>query len=70
VWEAGGLAGVSQAQAYYIRCDDTINLPSVVQSGEVRMEIGVALEYPAEFVVIRITQFDQGAITSEVVPAA
>jgi hypothetical protein len=70
VWEAGGLAGVSQAQAYYIRCDETINLPSVVQSGEVRMEIGVALEYPAEFVVIRITQFDQGAITSEVVPAA
>ena len=24
------------------------------------MEIGVALEYPAEFVIIRITQFDRG----------
>ena len=28
------------------------------------MEIGVALEYPAEFVVIRITQFDRGTFTS------
>ena len=46
-----------RTEAYYIRCDATINTPSVIQSGEVRMEIGVALEYPAEFVVIRITQF-------------
>ena len=30
------------------------------------MEVGVALEYPAEFVVIRITQFDRGTFTAEV----
>jgi hypothetical protein len=30
----------------------------------------VALEYPAEFVVIRITQFDRGSFTSEISPAA
>jgi hypothetical protein len=70
MWEAGGLAGVSQADAYYIRCDSSLNTPQVIQSGEVRMEIGVALEYPAEFVVIRITQFDRGSFTTEVTPAA
>jgi hypothetical protein len=69
MWENGGLAGASQAEAYFIRCDATLNTPSVIQSGEVRMEIGVALEYPAEFVVIRITQFDRGTFTSEVTPA-
>jgi hypothetical protein len=33
------------------------------------MEIGVALEYPAEFVVIRITQFDRGSLSTEVNPS-
>lgn len=70
LWDAGGLKGYSAAQAYYITCDDTINTPSVIASGEVRMEIGVALQYPAEFVIIRLTQFDQGTFTAEVVPAA
>ena len=70
MWESGGLAGSSAAQAYYIRCDDTLNTPNVVQSGEVRMEVGVALEYPAEFVIIRITQFDRGTSTGEVQPNA
>jgi hypothetical protein len=68
MWESGGLAGASAAQAYFVRCDETLNTPNVVQSGEVRMEVGVALEYPAEFVVIRITQFDRGSVTNEVQP--
>jgi hypothetical protein len=42
----------------------------VISSGEVRMELGVALEYPAEFVIIRVTQFDQGTFTAEIQPAA
>lgn len=70
LWEAGGLRGSSTADAYYITCDDTINTPQVIQSGEVRMEIGVALEYPAEFVIIRLTQFDRGTLTTEVRPSS
>lgn len=66
VWERGGLAGSTAAEAYYITCDRTINNPQVVQSGEVRLEIGVALQYPAEFVIIRVSQFDSGAaLTAE-----
>lgn len=68
LWEAGGLRGASAAEAYYIKCDSTINTPSVIQSGEVRMEIGVALEYPAEFIVIRVSQVESGAFTAEVQP--
>jgi len=70
LWEAGGLKGANTNEAYYIRCDDTINSPSVIAAGEVRMEVGVALQYPAEFVIIRITQYDRGTFSSEVVPAA
>ena len=70
LWEAGGLKGSNAAEAYYIRCDDVINSPSVIAAGEVRMEVGVALQYPAEFVIIRITQYDRGTFSGEVVPAA
>ena len=70
LWEAGGLKGANASQAYYIRCDDVLNSPSVIASGEVRMELGVALQYPAEFVIIRLTQYDRGSITTEVQPQA
>jgi hypothetical protein len=70
LWEAGGLRGSSANQAYYINCDEKLNTPPVIQSGEVRMEVGVALEYPAEFVIIRVTQFERGTFSTEVQPIA
>lgn len=70
LWEAGGLRGTSSADAYFIRCDETTNTSSVIASGEVRMEIGVALEFPAEFVIIRVSQFDRNQVTTEVTPNA
>jgi hypothetical protein len=65
IWERGGLRGSSAAEAFYIRCDGTLNTLSVIAAGEVRMEIGVALEYPAEFVLIKITQINTVQSTSE-----
>lgn len=66
IWSAGGLRGESADQAYYIVCDDTINTPQVISSGEVRMEVGVALEYPAEFIVIKVAQFNGGGSDIEI----
>ena len=66
LWERGGLRGSSPNQAYYIRCDSSLNTINVIASGEVRMEIGVALEYPAEFVIIKITQITSTQFTNEV----
>lgn len=70
LWEAGGLRGSSADQAYFIRCDETNNTPASIASGEVRMEVGVSLEYPAEFVIIRITQVDRGTFSAEVQPTS
>ncbi len=56
VWSGGGLKGVNPSEAYLVVCDATINTPAVVASGEVRMEIAVALQTPAEFIVIRVSQ--------------
>lgn len=55
-WSNGGLRGATPAQSFYIKCDETNNTVADVLAGQVNIEIGVALEYPAEFVVINIGQ--------------
>lgn len=52
----GGLAGATPAQSYYVLCNGTNNTSASIQNGIVNVQVGVALEYPAEFVVININQ--------------
>jgi phage tail sheath protein FI len=60
-WRAGGLAGTTQGQAYYVKCDSDNNTSASIAAGELRIEVGVALQQPAEFVIIRIGQINGGA---------
>ena len=57
-WSQGGLVGASPAEAFYVRCDETINPQALIDNGELHIEIGVALQRPAEFVIIQIGQFN------------
>jgi hypothetical protein len=52
----GGLRGTSVEQSFYIKCDAENNTATTIAAGEVHVEVGVALEYPAEFVVINLSQ--------------
>jgi phage tail sheath protein FI len=52
----GGLAGTSPSEAYYVKCDRENNTAASIANGEVHIEVGVALQYPAEFVVITLSQ--------------
>jgi len=60
-WRAGGLYGATADQAYYVKCDASINTSAVISAGELRIEVGVALQRPAEFVIIKLGQTDGGA---------
>lgn len=60
-WRKGGLSGNSASDAYYVKCDSTNNSDSAISAGELHIEVGVALQRPAEFVVIRIGQLDGGS---------
>lgn len=53
---AGGLRGGSAPAAYYVKCDSSNNTAQTIANGEVHVEVGVALEYPTEFVVINLSQ--------------
>lgn len=62
-WRAGGLKGTNAAEAFYVTCDETNNTVTSINNGEVHIEVGVALQYPAEFVVINISQWTGGSNT-------
>ena len=65
LWSSGALAGKSASEAYYIICDGTNNTNITVDSGEVHVEVGVALQTPAEFIVINVSQFTGGNTVTE-----
>jgi phage tail sheath protein FI len=44
-----------------VKCDASTNSASDLTSGRVNIEIGVALEYPAEFIVIKLGQLTGNA---------
>jgi hypothetical protein len=60
-WQQGGLRGTSQSQAFYVTCDASNNSFTDMQNGTVNISIGVALEYPAEYVVIQLGQITASA---------
>lgn len=66
LWQAGGLKGTTPAEAFYVKCDAENNTPNSIESGVLNVEIGVALQTPTEFVVIRIGQYDGGSSAVEV----
>lgn len=60
-WQNGGLRGSNATQAYYVKCDDTTTSFTDMQNGRVNVQVGVALEYPSEFIVINVSQLTGSA---------
>jgi phage tail sheath protein FI len=63
-WRIGGLYGEQASQAYYVKCDSTINTSSTISAGQLNIEVGVALQRPAEFVIIKIGQTNGGSLVT------
>jgi phage tail sheath protein FI len=57
VWRSGALFGATPDEAFYVRCDETLNTSETRALGQVIAEVGVAVVNPAEFVVFRISQW-------------
>lgn len=57
---AHGLKGATATQAYFIQCDSDNNTETDIENGRVNLQVGLALQRPAEFVVINLSQFAGG----------
>lgn len=64
IWQQGVLQGDTADQAYYVQCDSGNNTPTSIAAGEVHVQVGLALNSPAEFVVIDINQMAASTTTS------
>lgn len=60
MWQRGALRGGSAEEAFYVKCDSENNPPGSIASGQVNIEVGIAVQFPAEFIVIRIGQWEGG----------
>lgn len=59
IWQAGGLVGATQQEAFYVKCDEETNPPESRAQGNVVTEVGVAITKPAEFVIFNLSQISE-----------
>ena len=55
-WRNGALLGTTPEEAFFVRCDRSTMTQNDLDNGRLVCEIGVAVLYPAEFVIFRIGQ--------------
>jgi len=55
-WTNGGLFGATPKEAFFVRCDRSINPESEQEQGRLNIDVGVSIVKPAEFVVFRLAQ--------------
>lgn len=57
VWRSGALFGATPDAAFYVKCDDELNPPEIRDLGQLIIEVGLAPVKPAEFVILRLSQW-------------
>jgi hypothetical protein len=65
LFAAGAFQGKSEEEAFFVRCDDELNPPRLVDLGQLVCEVGVAPSEPMEFLVLRIARDHDGGLTVE-----
>ena len=51
----GGLKGASSSEAYMVKCDAELNTQDVIDLGKTYVDIAIAPQKPAEFVIFRLS---------------
>jgi hypothetical protein len=64
-WQAGGLKGRSANEAFVVTCNSTNNTSATIEQGIVNVEVAVSVLYPAEFIVIQLSQWAGGSAATE-----
>jgi len=57
LWRNGALFGSAPAEAFYVKCDASLNTHTTMMLGRLYVEVGVCPVRPAEFVIFRVSQW-------------
>jgi phage tail sheath protein FI len=63
MWDDGALVGATPAEAFFVKCDEELNPPDVRDRGLLLIDVGIAPVKPAEFVIVRLSQYYPGAVS-------
>ncbi len=61
----GAFAGATEAESFFVTCDDGLNPPQSQGLGRLIAEIGVAPSQPLEYLVLRLAQDTDGDLRAE-----
>lgn len=56
-WRSGALFGTAPEQSFYVKCDEELNPHEIRDLGQLIIEVGMAPVKPAEFVILRLSQW-------------
>ena len=62
LYRANAFAGATEDEAFFVRCDATLNTQGVVDAGQLIAQIGVAPAEPLEFIVVQLTHDGDGTL--------
>lgn len=54
LWQQGALAGVSEEESFFVKCDEENNPPAIRANGQMNIDVGIAPAQPFEFIVLRV----------------
>jgi phage tail sheath protein FI len=63
----GAFAGSDSASSYYVICDSSVNTPQTIAAGQLICQVGIAPVTPAEFILMQMSQWANGATSSTTV---
>ena len=57
LWRNGALFGGASSEAFYVKCDASLNTHETMMMGRLYIEVGICPVRPAEFVIFRVSQW-------------
>ncbi len=63
LYRANAFTGATEDQAFFVKCDDKLNPPSVQYQGELIAQVGIAPAEPLEFIVLNIARDGDSTLT-------
>jgi uncharacterized protein len=63
LFRLGAFRGATEAEAFFVRCDETNNPAYLTDAGRLVAEIGIAPAEPLEFIVLQLVRGSDGTLT-------
>ncbi len=65
LYRANAFTGATEAEAFFVKCDDKLNPLSVEQAGQLIAQVGIAPAEPMEFIVVELAREGDTVLTTE-----